>query len=1027
MQSSAAVPTAPQGAITARVYTDIGGTAVGDLTNHVKFPNSPDIVRYEPYFELWATGNIDTPAPSDVLNNYGAQIVGYFHPPTTGTYDFYISADDNARLFLSTNSDPANKKLIAVEPEWNNPRDYFGVGRRPAGENSSATYAGTQWPTGNTITLNAGQAYYIEAIVKEGGGGDNLSVSIDGFQPIPGTYLSSFDKTSGPATVMTQPQNVTAVEGASATFRVEAQGTPPYTYQWTRNGTDIAGATNQTYTISAAPMSDNNAVFRVRVTNPLGSATSEGATLTLTPDTTPPTLVSAVTSASLNRVVLTFSEPVSTASAQNVANYSISGGVTVTSATRTTPTTVTLATSAQTLGTSYTLTLNNIQDTAATPNVLAPNTTASIGLVLAQGFLTFKAYHGIGGTAISQLTSHEKFPDNWDHLRYIPTFSTPSGYGDNYGAVVEGFIIPQQTGDYDFFLRSDDASQLFISANETPPDPLVDFPLAEETGCCQAFLEPGALQTSWAPVSLVAGRRYAVLALLKEGGGGDYLQVAWRRTTDTTAAASLQPIAGTFLAAVAPAGGTITISQQPAAATVVEGEPATFSVQASASPINNVGFQWQRNGQNIAGATSRTYTTPATTLADNNAIFRVNLTAPGADPLTSAEVALTVLADTFGPVVKTVGAMKNRAGNWEVGIIVDEPLNAATVTPVANYTFSGGAITAARYVTNSSGINNRERGIVLSTSATLTPGNNYSLTVRGLSDVKGNVMTEASSSFVASAMSWTCMGRPSGFVPDAIAVGENGFNVISGGLSFWDNNDDITFVYEQVTGDFDKVARVEYADPSSQWARSGIQVREALNDCGEPTGFAASRYQNTHVNPTTMFDGATANNSWETNRRLDTGGATSGSGGGGTPAYPNAWVRLKREGSVIRMFRSNNATEWVELGNTDFGTTAEGPLPNTVYVGPVYGPENGNIPEALRKNWAVRIRNYGNFPPMVIGEEATLAASRVGNNITISWSPAGGRLQSAPQVTGPWTDVGTANPATVTIGLENRFYRVANP
>jgi len=48
---------------------------------------------------------------------------------------------------------------------------------------------------------------------------------------------------------------------------------------------------------------------------------------------------------------------------------------------------------------------------------------------------------------------------------------------------------------------------------------------------------------------------------------------------------------------------------------------ATFTVVASrTAPLS---YRWQRNGTNISGATSSSYTTPATTIADNGATFAV--------------------------------------------------------------------------------------------------------------------------------------------------------------------------------------------------------------------------------------------------------------------------------------------------------------------------------------------------------------------------------------------------------------------
>ncbi|MBK9139499.1 MAG: hypothetical protein IPM17_12180 [Verrucomicrobia bacterium] len=114
-----AAPANPQGFLKAKEFLNLGGTSVADLTGSAKFPNQPDVVAYPTYFE-WPQADppdINVPPPGDVKSNYGVQLVGYFYPPTTGEYVFYISADDNAQLWLSTDDSPANKKLIAIEPE----------------------------------------------------------------------------------------------------------------------------------------------------------------------------------------------------------------------------------------------------------------------------------------------------------------------------------------------------------------------------------------------------------------------------------------------------------------------------------------------------------------------------------------------------------------------------------------------------------------------------------------------------------------------------------------------------------------------------------------------------------------------------------------------------------------------------------------------------------------------------------------------------------------------------------------------
>lgn len=387
MQSAqAAAPATPQGIITGKQFSNITGTTIANLTNSTKFPNNPDALFFFPYFEWNATGDIALP-PGNLADNYGGQIIGYFYPPATGDYVFYLAADDNAVLYLSTDATATNKKLIARETTWSNPREYLlSGGNSDLTAKDSSQFTGTEWAkdpaTGLAkITLQANQPYYIEALFKEGGGGDNLSVAvldpnftIDSNSPIPGQYLSS-DRTAGPVTITTQPASQTIPERGSVTFSVMPDGTPPYTYQWRRNGVDIQDATGLTYSLSPVTMADNNARFTVVVTGAEGSATSQEATLTVAPDTTVPTILGAKGSPSLNEVVLSFSEPLDPTSAAAIANYQISsagGALAVNSATLSpSGTSVTLATAAQTLGTKYTINVSGVKDTAATPNTVA--------------------------------------------------------------------------------------------------------------------------------------------------------------------------------------------------------------------------------------------------------------------------------------------------------------------------------------------------------------------------------------------------------------------------------------------------------------------------------------------------------------------------------------------------------------------------------------------------------------------------------------------------------------------------------
>ena len=110
-------PTLGEGAgwILGRLWTDIDTVNLSALLEHPDFPENADDEFELPYFE-WnpaTSGDIDDLPGDDFADNYGAQVVGYFHPPVDGEYVFTVNADDAAYLYLSTDATRANKQLIA--------------------------------------------------------------------------------------------------------------------------------------------------------------------------------------------------------------------------------------------------------------------------------------------------------------------------------------------------------------------------------------------------------------------------------------------------------------------------------------------------------------------------------------------------------------------------------------------------------------------------------------------------------------------------------------------------------------------------------------------------------------------------------------------------------------------------------------------------------------------------------------------------------------------------------------------------
>lgn len=138
------------GSVLREYWTDISGVLVNDLTSNPRFPNQPSGRDLLPTFE----------APTDWADYYGTRVRGYLTAPRTGSYTFWIASDDGGELWLSTDSSPTNRTRIARVPNWTPSRNWTIDPAQKSGP----------------ISLVAGQRYYIEALQKEGGGGDNLAV-----------------------------------------------------------------------------------------------------------------------------------------------------------------------------------------------------------------------------------------------------------------------------------------------------------------------------------------------------------------------------------------------------------------------------------------------------------------------------------------------------------------------------------------------------------------------------------------------------------------------------------------------------------------------------------------------------------------------------------------------------------------------------------------------------------------------------------------------------------------------------------
>jgi hypothetical protein len=391
-------------------------------------------------------------------------------------------------------------------------------------------------------------------------------------------------------------------------------------------------------------------------------------------------------------------------------------------------------------------------------------------------------------------------------------------------------------------------------------------------------------------------------------------------------------------------------------------------------------------------------------------------------------------------LVQAAALAKN--GKWEVSVDSAESIAPSSVLAIDNYSFPnapGVAIEGIRYVS----LNNA----VILTVTGLRTNDLYSVAVRNLHDANRGPLPEVRAGFSAHAMSWVAIGAQElGLRADTVAVGTNGFDLVSGGSQMRDEYDESTFAFERVSGDFDKKVRIELQQPSSEAARAGLMVREVLDEGKvrplDPfdTNTAFSRYLQVHVNPaTTAFtadNGAAVpgNNTFEINFR-PIFGITENTTITNNVSAPgsNAWVRLRRVGDVFQAFRGTGGSNWVLLGSFTFPTNdldgnALPPFSTNVFIGPNYSPEVANIPESsgARRSFLAQFREYGDTG-FVPDEPPTLSITRIANQVEIEWD-GGGTLQSSTNLTtGIWRDLQAGSPARVPTTNRFEFFRVRVP
>ncbi|MGC8830009.1 MAG: PA14 domain-containing protein, partial [Verrucomicrobiia bacterium] len=998
-------------------FTGIGGADIASLSNATKFVQfQPDITRLITLIDISSWGD-----------NYGEYIRGYYIPPVTGNYRFYIASDDQSELWLSTDSNPANKQLIAREQSYGNQRDWTSDA---SGRRTINPATGRYYNQSADIPLVANQRYYFEIKHKEGTGGDYVGVTVQKpGDPVPpigsmSTMVQISPLTLGQAVSVNPPTSITLLENDAIIIQSGVVGWPAPVLQWYKNGVAVPGATGTNYYGGIATLADNGSQFYVVAGNLINTVTSSVINLTVVADTIPPTVLGVDGGfVGTPNFLVRFSEKVTPATANNVNNYQIDGGLTIVSATLL-PDGSNVVLRLNPLpqeGATYNVTIANIIDRAVAANQLVQTTLTATAWYKTTNAVLVELYTGLtGGSTLNYLTNSDKYLFNSPDAKIYLTSANFAPNLDYYGTRMIFYFIPPTTENYIFYVQHDDAVRVRMSTDERPENAVVVLN-RDLAGGFGTFADGLDSFTNY----VQAGKSYYVEIIHKEGTGGDYVRVAAKPASDLTPPASLAPLAGSTLAVYAPPPQNFVISPLPATTNIYENVEALLAVTNYVAPTNyatGIRYQWYKNGVDIPGANGISYTTPPLNLIDDQgAIFGVKITVPGL-PVTTTETAINVLQDTTPPAILSAASLDG----YTVAVVFNEYVDTNCSADPFNYTIESQGV-AAQIIGGVVWPDLKSVLLFIDPSTPLV--GSFRIEATGIPDIANTpniIPFENPSIFIGKVAHLTAAdigiygesgwastaGAPKlnsaypgytwYFTNDAMRISANGWDI-------WNNDDGFHYAYRPVTGNFDIKVRVESLTRPDNWSKVGIMARLSTN--------AGSRFIDIIVTPSNGQNNVSFQ--W---RDTENGACGSIHGGNGGPAipppYPNAWVRLQRVGSVFNGYWSSNGVDWNLYSSRDTAAFG-GAYPETVLVGLAAVSHNQTL---LTSNVIAEFRDLM-FPlPPTIVQQPSPSQITVGVHQPITITV----VASAPPestITYQWQkngiDIPGANSATLAIANAN--------
>ena len=478
--------------------------------------------------------------------------------------------------------------------------------------------------------------------------------------------------------ITSQPAGQTVVEGNSVVISVSNSGTAPYTYQWRKNGGNLAnggnvsGATTATLTLSNVVAGDA-ANYSVVVTNSAGSATSSDASLTVNP---PPPVAPSILSQPNGQSVITGGTISLSVSAGGTAPFTyqwrknggnLSDGGNISGSTSSTLTIVNAAGGdAANYSVVVTNTGGNVTSSDAAVTVNAP--AATLPTILTQ---PANQTVSTGATAAFSVSNDGTAPFTYQWRKSGINLSNGGNISGATSATLT--ITNAAAGDaanYSVVITNGGGSATSSDAALTvnPPPPVAPTITTQPS--------PQTVATGATAVFSVSANGTAPFTYQWRKNGGnlsDGGNISGATSATLTLANVTSGDAANYSVVVTNAGGSVTssdaaltVNPPPAVAPSITSQPADQTVTAGTTVVLAVGntgtapftYQWRKNGGNlsdggnISGATSATLTLANTTTGDG-AIYSVVITNAGGS-VTSNNSTLTVnsAASTL-PVIQT--------------------------------------------------------------------------------------------------------------------------------------------------------------------------------------------------------------------------------------------------------------------------------------------------------------------------------------------------------------------------------------